>query len=373
MKTIAIMTTGGDCSGLNSVIRNLATQGLRRGHRILGILDGTDGLTQDFAPNFVEFDYNTLPPEEANMAGSWLRNGNRHALNFETAKKTGLYEKFTTRMRKSLKAMNLDALVVIGGNGSLSIAAKSQSVYGNLQLIGIPKTIDMDIPATDTTIGFDTAVNGLSTFCNQLMLTGRSHHRWFVVQAMGREVGALALHAGIATGADAILIPEIKFDVGNLCRHIENIQKEQGRDYGIIIVAEGIKLRGHSGQPADMISRELTKRNINNRTAFPEHTQRTGDTIATDRILAARFATAALDAIDNNETYVMTSLDGSTVKTVPISEMINRGAAKPDPNIPNMFIANAFVPDDHPLLSVAVSMGAYIGEIKKTGINNSTR
>ena len=364
MKRIAMMTTGGDCSGLNSVIRNLAVQGLRRGHKILGILDGTDGLTQDSAPHFIEFDYNTLPPEEARMAGSFLRNGNRHSLNFETSSKTGQYDKFVARMKKSLKAMNLDALVVIGGNGSLSLAAKSQGVYGNIQLIGIPKTIDMDIPMTDTTVGFNTAAHGLTVFCGQLLLTARSHHRWFVVQAMGREVGMLALHAGVAVGADAILIPEIKFDPGNLCRHIERIKTEQGRDYGIIIVSESIKLRGHSGRPADMISRELAKRDIDNRTAFPEHTQRTGDTLASDRILAARFAESALDAIENNETYVMTSLDGGIVKTVPISEMMKAGVSSPDPNIPGMRIANAPVPDDHPLLSVAVSMGAYVGELK---------
>ncbi|MCL2338753.1 MAG: 6-phosphofructokinase [Proteobacteria bacterium] len=366
MKKIAIMTTGGDCSGLNAAIRRLVVLGLRRGHKMIGILDGTDGLTRAGAPHFIEFDYNTLPIECARMSGSFLKNGHSHALNFETAKKTGRHDEFAALMKKSLAAMKLDALILIGGNGSLSLANQSRDIYGNLQLIGIPKTIDMDIPMTDTTIGFNTAVQSLTAFCDQLVLTARSHHRWFVVQTMGRDVGMLALNAGIAIGADAILIPEIKFKPDALIAHLNRIEAEQGRDYGIILVAEGIKLRGHSGMPAEMIARELSKANIVNRTAFPEHTARAGDTTATDRILAAQMADAALDAIENNETYVMVSAQrgGDTVKTIPLADMVAAGSRLPDPNIPDMYVSNAYVPMDHPLLSVAADMGIYIGEIK---------
>ena len=361
---IAIMTTGGDCSGLNSAIRHLAVMGLNRGHEMLGILDGTDGLTRAGAPHFVKFGYNTIPLENTRLAGSWLQNGHQHAMNFQTAATGGDIKNFNSRLKKSLAEMKLDALIIVGGNGTLSIAGQSHALYGNIQVVGIPKTIDLDIPLTDRTIGFETAVQQLAGFCDQLLLTARSHHRWFVVQAMGRDVGALALHAGVSVGADAILIPEIKFKPESLVKHINKIHKEQARDYGIIMVSEGIKLRGHSGRPADMIARELSKAGIPNRTAFPEHTQRAGDTIAADRILAARFAECALDAIENNETYMMTRLHNGIIDTVSISDMFKSGEITPDPNIPDVFVSNEFVSDDDPLLSVAVASGTYIGELK---------
>ncbi|MCL2749278.1 MAG: 6-phosphofructokinase [Alphaproteobacteria bacterium] len=364
MKKVGIMTTGGDCSGLNTTIHRIVAGGLQRGWKMVGILDGTDGLTNDDAPRFLEFDYKTLPIEHARLAGSLLYNGHHHALNFSTAIKSNQYDKFKTRMGKSLKELELDALIIIGGNGSLSLANHTQDVYRNIQLIGIPKTVDMDIPMTDTTIGFATAVQQLTCFCDQLMLTARSHHRWFVVQTMGRDTGHLALHAGIACGADAILIPEIKFKTEALIKHIKKIESEKEREYGIILVAEGIRMRGHSGRAADMVSRELTRAKIQNRPEFPEHIQRAGDTTATDRILATQMADTALHAIADNETYVMVSMRDGICKTVPISEMFAAGEATPDPNIPGMVVSNSFVPGDHPLLTAAVDMGMYIGEIK---------
>jgi 6-phosphofructokinase 1 len=218
----------------------------------------------------------------------------------------------------------------------------------------------MDIPLTDRTIGFDTAVQQLTSYCDQLMLTARSHHRWFVVQAMGRDCGNLALNAGVAVGASAILIPEIKFDINSLVEHIKN----QPTDYGIIVVSEGISLRGHSGRPADMISRKLTAAGIVNRTAFPEHTQRAGDTTAADRILATRFADCAISAIENNETYVMTVLQCDSVHTVPLSEFVESGEIVHDPKIPDLMTSNAYVSPDDPLLETAYNMGIYIGEQK---------
>ena len=364
MKTIAIMTTGGDCSGLNTTIHRLVIGGLRRGWRMIGILDGTDGLTRAGAPHTIEFNYDTLPIEYARLAGSFLKNGNSHAMNFETAGKSGQLDEFSTRMKKSLRALNLDALILIGGNGSLSLADRTREIYGNIQLIAIPKTIDMDIPMTDTTLGFATAVQSLTAFCDQLILTARSHHRWFVVQTMGRDTGHLALNAGIATGADAILIPEIKFKPAALISHLRKIESEQKRDYGVILVAEGIKLRGHSGAPADMIMRELVRAGINCRASFPEHVQRAGDTTAADRLLGTSMADAALGAIADNETYVMVSAAGDIARTVPISEMFAAGIKTPDPNIPDVFVSNSFVPGDHPLLSVAANMGIYLGELK---------
>lgn len=359
MKKIGIMTTGGDCSGLNTVIQRIMRGANLRGWQVWGILDGTDGLSVT-PPAVIQLNDMLLPIENARLAGSFLHNGRVHALNFETAAETGRLKTFNKRLRDSLKMLNFDALILIGGNGSLSLAWANRDIYRDLQLICIPKTIDMDMPLTARTIGFDTAVQQLTSYCDQLMMTARSHHRWFVVQTMGRDCGMLALYAGVAVGATAILIPEIKFDVDNLVRHI----KDSAMDYGIIIVAEGISLRGHSGRPADMIARKLTAAGIANRTAFPEHMQRAGDTVASDRILAARFADCALNAIENGETYVMTSLDCGDVRTVALSDFVAAGDCAVDPKVPELLTSNAYVALDEPLLEVAYNMGIYIGERK---------
>ena len=359
MKRIGIMTTGGDCSGLNTAIQRIVRSANLRKWVVYGILDGTDGLCST-PPAAVKLNDLMLPIENARLAGSFLHNGHANALNFETAIERGKTAAFNKQLHKSLSELKLDALILIGGNGSISLAWANREIYRDLQLICIPKTIDMDIPLTDRTIGFDTAVQQLTTYCDQLMLTARSHHRWFVVQSMGRDCGNLALNAGVAVGASAILIPEIKLDVNALVEHIKN----QPTDYGIIIVSEGISLRGHSGRPADMISRKLTAAGIVNRTAFPEHTQRAGDTTAADRILATRFADCAINAIENNETYVMTVLQCDSVHTVPLSEFVESGEIIHDPKIPDLMTSNAYVSPDNPLLETAYNMGIYIGEQK---------
>ena len=359
MKRIGIMTTGGDCSGLNTAIQRIVRGASKRGWRVWGILDGTDGLCIT-PPAAIELTDLMIPIENARLAGSFLHNGHANALNFETALERGRINAFNKQLHTSLSALELDALILIGGNGSISLAWANKQIYRDLQLICIPKTIDMDIPLTQRTIGFDTAVQQLTSYCDQLMLTARSHHRWFVVQSMGRDCGNLALNAGVAIGASAILIPEIKFDVDSLISHI----KQSNTDYGIIIVSEGISLRGHSGKPADMISRKLTAAGIANRTAFPEHTQRAGDTTAADRILATRFADCALNAIENNETNVMTALIDGECKTVALSDFVAAGEIVRDPKIPNLMTSNAYVSETDPLLDVAYDMGIYIGEQK---------
>ena len=358
MKKIGIMTTGGDCSGLNSAIYHIMRGAHMRGWAVYGIIDGTDGLVLP-KPNIIKLNSDVMPPEHAFIAGSFLRNGNVAQKNhFENAVKNNSVPQFTKQLKKALEQTKLDAIILIGGNGSISLCWKARDIYSNMQLVCIPKTIDMDVPLTDRTIGFDTAVSQLTHFCDDLMLTARSHHRWFVVQSMGRKSGLLALTAGIAGGASAILIPEIKFDPDKLVAHI----KSMDTDYGIIMVSEGVSLRGHSGRPADIISRKLNAAGISNRTAFPEHIQRAGDTTPNDRILATKMADAALSAIANNETYVMTSLQNDEIVTVGLHDVVSAGHPDKDPNIPGLVISGAVVDDDNPLLFVASDMGIYIGE-----------
>ena len=359
-KKIGIITTGGDCSGLNTVIQRVVDGCAHRNWNVIGILDGTDGLYASPAKT-IKLDDGVFQYASSHLAGSILANGHAATTNFESSANAGKLAAFNKRLQKSLKELNLDALVLIGGNGSLSLAHMYREIYNGVSLVCIPKTIDLDVPLTDRTIGFDTAVQQLTSYCDQLLLTARSHHRWFVVQTMGRDCGQLALHVGVAVAADAIIIPEIKFDIANLVKHI----KQQKRDYGIIMVAEGISVRGHSGKPADIISRQLSAAGIANRTAFPEYVQRSGDTVASDRILAAGFADTALHAIENNETYVMTVLQNGEYKTISLNEFFAAGKQQKDPNIIGAMTSNAYVEPDDILLQIATDMGIYIGEKKK--------
>lgn len=359
-KTIGIMTTGGDCSGLNTVIQRIMDGCVLRKWKLIGIRDGTDGLYLSPAKT-ITLNQESFQFANSHLAGSILSNGHAYTTNFITSAKSGKLSAFNNRLKKSLHDLNLDAFVLVGGNGSLSLAHTYREIYSNLSLICIPKTIDMDIPKTDRTLGFDTAVQQLVSYCDQLLLTARSHHRWFVVQTMGRDCGQLALHAGVAIAADAVLIPEIKFDVDNLVKHIKSLK----RDYGIILVSEGISIRGHSGKPADMVSRKLTASNIPNRTAFPEHIQRAGDTLASDRILAAGFADCALNAIENNETYVMTTFQNGEFKTISLDKFFKAGKPQRDPNIDGVMTSNAYVEPDNVLLQIATDMGIYMGEKKR--------
>ena len=359
-KKIGIMTTGGDCSGLNTAIQRIVDGCRRRKWDVIGIKDGTDGLYASPAKT-IKLDDNVFQFASSHLAGSILSNGNAGATNFESSARAGKLSAFNKRLAKSLKDLNLDAMILIGGNGSLSLAHLYNEIYSGLQLVCIPKTIDMDVPLTDKTIGFDTAVQQLVGYCDQLLLTARSHHRWFVVQTMGRDCGNLALNAGVAVAAEAILIPEIKFDVDNLVKHI----KQSKRDYGIIMVSEGISIRGHSGKPADMISRALNNANIPNRTAFPEHLHRAGDTVASDRILATAFADTALKAIENNETNVMTVVQDGEYKTVSLSDFFATGKQEKDPHIIGAMTSNRYVEPDDILLQIATDIGIYIGEKRK--------
>ena len=354
------MTTGGDCSGLNTVIQRVVDGCVRHKWKVIGIKDGTDGLYTNPAQT-VDLTGDTLQFASSHLAGSLLSNGNANTTNFASSAHAGKLSAFNKRLKKSLQDLNLDAMVLIGGNGSLSLSHLYNDIYNGLQLVCIPKTIDMDVPLTDKTIGFDTAVQQLVSYCDQLLLTARSHHRWFVVQTMGRECGQLALHSGVAVAADAILIPEIKFDIDALVEHI----KQSKRDYGIIMVSEGISIRGHSGKPADMVSRQLNKAGILNRTAFPEYIQRAGDTVATDRILAAGFADMALRAIESGETNVMTVFQNGEYKTISLDKFFKAGKQEKDPRIKGMMTSNAYVEPDNILLQIATDMGIYIGETKK--------
>jgi 6-phosphofructokinase 1 len=349
-KKIGICTSGGDCSGLGSAIFRLADMGAMRGHEVFGITDGYDNLAQKTMPAgaVIRLDSETAGAAYARLSGSMLGNGR---LGVAPNKPD-----FHKNVAKNLKSLGLDALVLIGGNGSISLAHAHPSDYSSLQLVCVPKTIDNDVPLTDKSIGFDTAVNELAKFADQLWMTARSHGRWFVVQTMGRDSGFLCLHAGLAAGAGAILIPESKWKLPDLIGFVKN----SGRRCGMIFAAEGCKVRGRTGRIADIIAKDLERAGIPARAQIAGHLQRGGDTAAPDRIMAAEFACAAIGAVENNETFVMTALQNGIVKTIPISEMIAAGSPIPDPNISGAMVSNEFVPPDYPLVRTARSCGIFL-------------
>ena len=353
IKKIGISTSGGDCAGLNAVVSSVVSSAAKYGWEVYGIHNGTDGLTETPLSYELLTEDNFSDSPWPRLAGSYLGSLNKGV---KMESQLAVSERFG----KGVAALGLDAVVVVGGDGSMNVL-KHYCTRAGIKMIGIPKTIDMDVPKTQKTIGFDTAVQQTTAYCDQLLLTARSHHRWFIVQTMGRECGQLALHAGVAIAADAILMPEIKFDIDKLVEHI----KQSKRDYGIIMVSEGISIRGHSGKPADMVSRKLTAAGIANRTAFPEHIQRAGDTLASDRILAAGFVDCAFRAIDNKETFVMTTFENNEYKTISLDEFFKSGIPEKDPNIIGAMTSNAYVEPDNPLLRIAADMGIYIGEMKK--------
>jgi len=320
-----------------------------------GLPDGTDILTSPVRATIdklVRLTPDMLPANLNRISGSFLQSGNENNFNWRNC----ILTECTKNTRENIKSLGLDALVVIGGNGSMSLTYTNKDAYAAAQLIYIPKTIDMDVPLTDSCIGFKTAVNELTKYADQIFLTAKSHHRWFAIQAMGRDNGFLALHAGLASNAAAILIPESKWKLDDLVEHI----KKQPTDYGIIMVSEGCTIRGHSGKPADIIVRELQKNGIASRAVFPEHLQRTGDTIARDRILAATYANAAINAIDNNETMVATLDKDNVVKTVSLSDIIEAGRPVDDHQIDGVSVATLYVCEDNPLIQTAIESGIFI-------------
>ncbi|TFH54289.1 MAG: ATP-dependent 6-phosphofructokinase, partial [Candidatus Zixiibacteriota bacterium] len=237
-KKIAILTGGGDCPGLNAVIRGVVRSSiLQHGWRVIGIRDGFDGLVN--GPDVVDLDLNAVRgilPRGGTILGTSNR-GNPFAYPVERNGSMVL-EDVSTRVMENFKTLGVDALIVVGGDGSLKIAGQ----FGQLGMpvVGVPKTIDNDLSSTDVTFGFSTAVEIVTEALDRLHSTAESHHRVMVVEVMGRDAGWIALHAGIAGSADVILIPEIPFQVEDVCDAIRR-RRETGSRFSIVVVAEGAK------------------------------------------------------------------------------------------------------------------------------------
>jgi 6-phosphofructokinase 1 len=336
---IGLLTGGGDCPGLNAVIRAVVRKGIdAHGHAIVGFRDGWRGpLDNTFDELTIESTRGILP-----RGGTILRSSRTNPFKHDGGPE---------RIVENMRSLNLDGLIAIGGEDTLGAAARLHGEHG-LPVVGVPKTIDNDLGGTDMTFGFDTAVQIATEAIDRLHTTAESHNRVMIVEVMGRHAGWIALYSGLAGGADVILIPERPFDIDEVVRLIRR-RHSRGRYFSIVVVAEGATPvegtldRPDSGRtgpgpaPAagsggkDEFGHErlggigqLLERELGERTGFDTratvlgHIQRGGTPTAFDRVLATRLGLAAIDAAHNRRWGVMPALIGTRIELVPLGEAV---------------------------------------------------
>ncbi|HEV7994053.1 MAG TPA: ATP-dependent 6-phosphofructokinase [Gemmatimonadaceae bacterium] len=332
---IAISTGGGDAPGLNAVIRAAALSAINRGWDVLGIKRGFAGLMgEDEVIPLTKNEVRGI----GHLGGTILRSTNRgHPFHYPRRQPDGSYieEDRSDELIENARKLGIDALISIGGDGSLDIAR--QLCNKGMKVVCVPKTIDNDVSGTVTTFGFDTAVNTALEAIDRLHTTAESHDRVMVMEVMGRDAGFIALHSGLAGSADVILIPEIPYDIGKVCEKIR-YRDSVGRLFSIVVVAEGAFPRGgHShtlgesmpgqarriGGVADAIAREIQMiTGKETRSLVLGHLQRGGVPTGYDRLLATRFGGAAVRAIADEKWGQMVALQSPHIVTIPIEEVL---------------------------------------------------
>ena len=321
---IGVLTGGGDCPGLNAVIRAIGRKGIvHYNDEFIGLKNGWAGL----------MNLNYVNLERKNLSGILHLGGTiLGSSRTNPEKEEGGYEQAIENFKK----LELDALIVIGGNDTLGVAQKLHEM--DIPVVGVPKTIDNDICATDMTFGFDTAVSIATEAIDRLHTTAESHHRCMVVEVMGRHAGWIATYSGIAGGADFILIPEEPCTVDDIIDVVKG-RIERGKLFSIIVVAEGATLlepgvlaqskemddfgNVRLGGIGDGLAKLIEKRTgIESRAVVLGHVQRGGTPTAYDRVLGTKYGIAAIDMVHNGKFGMMTSLQGTKVRSVPILDGI---------------------------------------------------
>ncbi|NLV24049.1 MAG: ATP-dependent 6-phosphofructokinase [Deltaproteobacteria bacterium] len=335
-KKIAILTGGGDCPGLNAVIRGVVISAVvQRGWEVLGIRDGFDGLVGE--PRYVRL-------EVANVRGILSRGGtilgtsNRgNPFSFPIRKGDVMeMQDVSAQVVENIRALGIDALVAVGGDGTLKIGKRLCEL--GVPVVGVPKTIDNDLRGTDVTFGYNTAVGIVTEALDRLLTTAESHHRVIVVEVMGRNAGWIALESGIAGGADVILIPEIPFQIDKVCESLR-LRRRIGRKFSLVVVAEGAHaIAGERivqataqenlgierlGGIGEAVSRQLsTALDIETRVVVLGHVQRGGTPAHFDRILSSRFGVHAVRLIEKGQFGRMVALRGRSVVSVDIDAAV---------------------------------------------------
>jgi len=332
-KRIGILTSGGDCAGLNAVIRAVVHRAIRGfGWQVLGIHQGTMGLLAR-PPKFEELDLRLFTGNILRMGGTILGTTNRGDP-FAFPMPDGSIADRSPEITEACRELELDALIGIGGDGSLRIL-RQLAQQGGINLVGIPKTIDNDIGLTEVSVGYDTAVNVATEALDRLQPTAASHSRVMILEVMGRDAGHIALVAGIAGGADVILIPEIPYSMGSVAGKIEQV-KADGRNFALVIVAEAVKgtegavvTKSHVGGAATYggVGHELGARiaeatGAETRVTVLGHLQRGGTPSARDRLMASAFGVHAVNLIAEERFDRMVAWQQRGVVDVPLAEAI---------------------------------------------------
>jgi 6-phosphofructokinase 1 len=338
VRRIAINTGGGDAPGLNAVIRSVALSALNRGWEVIGIRRGYEGLLEDEPDSVIELDRDRVRGI-AHLGGTILGTTNRGdpfkypVLTDGQKVPTDVSEKVVRRFEE----LGVDALVALGGDGSMTIARRLIE-RGLKRVIGVPKTIDNDLKGTNVTFGFATAVTTTTDALDKLHSTAQAHRRVMVVEVMGRHAGWIALHAGIAGGADVILIPEIPFHLERVCEKIQERYRRRS-DFAIVVVSEGAKEVGadamyklgkdafkeHAvlGGIAERLARQIEEATgCEARAVVLGHLQRGGSPVAFDRLLAQRMGCAAVRYVAESTHSGMVAQVGGQIVLVPFEEVV---------------------------------------------------
>lgn len=370
IRRVAISTGGGDAPGLNAVIRAAVLSGIKRGWEMYGIRDGFHGLL--VPERYPEGGIVRLGRENVRgitrLGGTILGTSNRNnPMRYPITQPDGKVIEVdrTDEIVRAFLLHDIDALITVGGDGSLEIASVLSKK--GLRVISVPKTIDNDLDKTDVTFGFDTAVSFATEGVDRLHTTAASHGRVLVVEVMGRYAGWIALHSGVAGSADVILIPEIPYDINVVAEKIRQ-RDHGGYNFTIVVVAEGAMPVGGStsvvereagkaerlGGAGEKVAHEIQQiTGKETRTVVLGHLLRGGSPTAFDRLIALRFGAAAVRALEEGQSGVMIALDPPHVKYVPISEAI--GQMK-------------YVPVDCDTIDTARDLGISFGEPKKVAV-----
>jgi phosphofructokinase-like protein len=325
MARIGLLTGGGDCPGLNAVIRAVVRRALADGHSVLGFRHGWAGVLSDDADELTLASTAGILPRGGTILGTSRTNPYADGADG------------TAAVRATLQAREVDALVAVGGEDTLGVALRLHR--DGVKVVGVPKTIDNDLGGTDVTFGFHTAVQIVTDAIDRLHTTAESHNRVMVLEVMGRHAGWIATHAGIAGGADAILVPERPFDIEEVVAHLRR-RHQRGRSFSIVVVAEGATPREgtlsvHEGTATDAFGHArlggigvTLEGEIERRTGFETrvtilgHVQRGGTPVAFDRVLATRFGVAAMDAAAGRRFGTMVALRGSEIVGVDLADAL---------------------------------------------------
>jgi len=336
VRRIGILTGGGDAPGINAVIRAAVKVAVRYyGLTVIGFEDGFGGLIENRARRLGLKDVVGILPKGGTILGTTNRDNPFYYPVFEGGKK--VFRDVSDRVMDNIATHGIDALIVIGGDGSLKIARELYEKKG-LPVVGVPKTIDNDLSATDQTFGFDTALTTATDALDKLHTTAESHGRVMVLEVMGRYAGWIALHAGVAGGADVILIPEIPFTFEGVCAKIME-RRQEGKKFSIVVVAEGAKPIGGElvvkkvvedsfeklrlGGIGNLVGEKVEEMTgIETRVIVLGHLQRGGSPTPFDRILASRFGAAAVNLIMEGRFGEMVCLRTPHITSVPLAEAV---------------------------------------------------